>query len=105
MLGPARIDGVDVGKYRINAFACGECGYTMHDVAIQMDHRLCRGEGPGIHLVICGAETGPGKRPFKDEWALDLRDQCKAAGTPFFFKKDGAGKPALCGVEYHEWII
>jgi protein gp37 len=59
--------------------------------------------GQILNLVICGAETGPGKRPFKDEWALDLRNQCKAAGTPFFFKKDGSGKPTLCGVEYHEW--
>jgi protein gp37 len=60
--------------------------------------------GQMFNLVICGAETGPGKRPFKDEWALDLRDQCKSAGTPFFFKKDGAGKPTLCGVKYHEWV-
>jgi protein gp37 len=60
--------------------------------------------GQILNLVICGAETGPGKRPFKDEWALDLRDQCKTAGTPFFFKKDGSGKPTLCGVEYHEWV-
>jgi protein gp37 len=57
-----------------------------------------------LDWVVCGAETGPGKRPFKDEWALDLRDQCNAASVPFFFKKDGAGKPALCGVEYHEWV-
>jgi protein gp37 len=104
MLGPVRIDNVDIGKYMINAFACEDCGYTMHDIATQMDHKLCGGNGPGIHLAICGSETGPGKRQFKDEWALDLRNQCKAAGTPFFFKKDGAGKPTLCGVEYHEWI-
>jgi protein gp37 len=104
MLGPVRIDSVDIGKYRINAFACEECGYTMHDVATQMDHRLCGGNGPGIHLVICGAETGHGKRTFMDKWAIDLRDQCKTAGTPFFFKKDGNGKPTLRGVEYHEWI-
>ena len=58
---------------------------------------------PRLDIAICGAETGPGKRPFRDEWALDLRDQCRATGTPFFFKKDGAGKPTLCGVEYHEW--
>jgi protein gp37 len=58
----------------------------------------------GIDLVICGAETGPKKRPFKDEWALDIRDQCKTTGTPFFFKKDGDGNGTLCGVEYHEWI-
>ena len=59
---------------------------------------------PRLDLIICGSETGPGKRPFKDEWALDLRDQCKASGTPFFFKKDGNGNGALCGIEYHEWI-
>jgi protein gp37 len=53
--------------------------------------------------VICGAETGPRKRPFKNEWALDLRDQCRAAGVPFFFKQDGDGNKTLCGVEYHEW--
>lgn len=58
----------------------------------------------GLDLVICGAETGPGKRRFDDEWASDLRDQCKEAGVPFFFKKDGAGNRTLCGVEYHEWI-
>jgi protein gp37 len=58
----------------------------------------------GLDLVICGAETGPGKRPFRDEWALDLRDQCRDASTPFFFKKDGQGNPTLCGVEYREWI-
>jgi protein gp37 len=58
----------------------------------------------GLDLAICGAETGPGKRNFKDEWALDLRDQCKIAGVPYFFKKDGSGNGSLCGVEYHEWI-
>jgi len=40
-------------------------------------------------LVICGAETGPGARPMKLEWARDLRDQCKEANVPFFFKKAG----------------
>lgn len=40
-----------------------------------------------LDWVICGAETGPGARPMKLEWARDLRDQCKAAGVPFFFKK------------------
>jgi protein gp37 len=58
----------------------------------------------GLDLAICGAETGPGKRNFKDEWALDLRDQCKIAGVPYFFKKDGSGNGSLCGVEYQEWI-
>jgi protein gp37 len=74
-----------------------ECPMHLH----HHHDNLCRN---GIDLVICGAETGPKKRPFKDEWAMDLLDQCKAAGTPFFFKKDGNGNGTLCGVEYHEWI-
>jgi protein gp37 len=39
--------------------------------------------------VICGAETGPGARPMHPEWARSLRDQCQAAGVPFFFKQWG----------------
>jgi len=45
-----------------------------------------------IDWVICGAETGPGKRPFETEWASYLYAQCYKAEIPFFFKKDGAGK-------------
>jgi protein gp37 len=41
-----------------------------------------------LHWVICGAETGPGKRPMDLEWAYDLQRQCGDAGVPFFFKKD-----------------
>ena len=42
-----------------------------------------------VDWVICGGETGPGARPMELSWARDLRDQCKAAGVPFFFKKVG----------------
>ena len=45
-----------------------------------------------IDWVICGGETGPGARPMELAWARDLRDQCKAAGVPFFFKKVGGGR-------------
>ena len=39
--------------------------------------------------VICGGETGPGARPIHPDWVRSLRDQCQAAGTPFFFKSWG----------------
>lgn len=45
----------------------------------------------GIDWVICGAETGPGKRPMKLQWAIDLHEQCEQAGVPYFFKKDSSG--------------
>lgn len=44
-------------------------------------------EGHGINWVIVGGESGPKKRPFNPDWARSIRDQCKAAGVPFFFKQ------------------
>jgi protein gp37 len=44
---------------------------------------------PFISWVICGGESGPGARPMHPEWARSLRDQCQAAGVPFFFKQWG----------------
>jgi protein gp37 len=43
----------------------------------------------GIHWVIVGGESGPGARPMQEAWALDMRDQCLAASTAFFFKQWG----------------
>lgn len=43
----------------------------------------------GIHWVIAGGESGPGARPMHPDWARSLRDQCSAAGVPFFFKQWG----------------
>ena len=42
---------------------------------------------PWPDWVIWGPETGPGKRPFKPEWAERTYKQCKAAGVPFFDKR------------------
>jgi protein gp37 len=50
---------------------------------------------PMLDWVICGAETGPGKRFMKNEWAIDLKNQCVNAGVPFFFKKDSHGNHVL----------
>lgn len=51
-----------------------------------------------IHWVICGGESGPGARPMHPDWARSLRDQCAAAGVPFFFKQWGEWAPAAYGV-------
>jgi len=45
--------------------------------------------GSEIAWVICGGETGPHARPFSLDWARSLRDQCAAAGIPFFMKQGG----------------
>src|SRR6185312_15743750 len=46
-----------------------------------------------IDLVIVGGESGPGARPMHPDWARSLRDQCQAAGVPFFFKQWGEWFP------------
>ncbi len=39
--------------------------------------------------VIVGGESGPGARPMHPGWAREVRNQCKEAGVPFFFKQWG----------------
>lgn len=48
-----------------------------------------------LDWVICGGESGPGARPMHPDWARGLRDQCAAAGVPFFFKQWGEYLPAM----------
>lgn len=45
---------------------------------------------PGLDWVIVGGETGPGARPMHPDWVRKVRDDCQAAGVPFFFKGWGA---------------
>jgi protein gp37 len=47
-----------------------------------------------IHWVICGGESGPKARPMHPEWARSIRNQCRAAGVPFFFKQWGEWVPS-----------
>lgn len=41
----------------------------------------------GPDWFICGGESGGGARPMHPDWARQVRDQCKAAGVPFFMKQ------------------
>lgn len=43
----------------------------------------------GIDWAIVGGESGPGARPIRKEWVLDIRDQCEQQGVHFFFKQWG----------------
>lgn len=70
----------------------------------------------GIHWVIVGGESGAGTflrngrrvpiaRPTHPVWVRSIRDQCTAAGVPFFFKQWGHYEydPRTFGSET-EWI-
>lgn len=47
-----------------------------------------------VDWVIVGGESGPKARPMEPGWARSIRDQCVAAGVPFFFKQWGEWRPA-----------
>lgn len=42
-----------------------------------------------IDWAIVGGESGPGARPAHPGWFRKVRDDCVAAGIPFFFKQHG----------------
>lgn len=42
-----------------------------------------------LDWVIAGGESGPHARPAHPDWFRGVRDQCQAAGVPFFFKQHG----------------
>lgn len=47
--------------------------------------------------VIVGGESGHGARPMHPDWPRAIRDQCVAAGVPFFFKQWGEWQNGSCG--------
>ena len=51
----------------------------------------------GISWVIVGGESGPGARAMKKEWVISVRDQCRRAGVPFFFKQWGGVRKKAAG--------
>jgi protein gp37 len=50
---------------------------------------LCERIANQIKWVIVGGESGAGAREMKLEWAVDLIEQCKAAGVAVHFKQTG----------------
>jgi protein gp37 len=73
------------------------------------------GDAPWLDWVICGGESEHGARPMLPDWARSLRDQCQAAGVPFFFKQWGkhytkafsmtTGKPVFRQfTDYQHWL-
>ena len=61
----------------------------------------------GIAWVIVGGESGPGARPMKEEWVLEVKRRCRQAETAFFFKQWGGTNKKktgrlLCGRAYDE---
>jgi protein gp37 len=51
----------------------------------------------GIDWAIVGGESGPGARAVNAGWVTEIRDQCRRAGVPFFFKQWGGVQKKKAG--------
>ena len=49
----------------------------------------------GIHWVVAGGESGPDWRPMDRQWVRQLRDKCRSAGVPFYFKQSNGLYPGM----------
>lgn len=58
-----------------------------------------------LDWVVVGGESGPKARPMHPDWARSLRDQCVAAGVPFFFKQWGRFEYADTGDPRDGWTV
>lgn len=51
----------------------------------------------GIDWVIVGGESGRTPRPIKEEWVIDIKEQCKKADVAFYFKQWGGTNKKKAG--------
>lgn len=76
-----------IGPVR-NGGYCHDCG-----THASVDGRCCCATKGSLDWWIVGGESGHHARPMHPQWARDIRDQCVAAGVPFFFKQWGEWLP------------
>jgi protein gp37 len=85
LLGPIDLTNVRIDNEeelsKVNALT-GDEGRTLRRIG-----------GPQLDWVIAGGESGHDARPMHPAWPRALRDQCAAAGVPFFFKQWGEWHP------------
>ncbi len=58
---------------------------------------------PYVDWIICGGESGPKARPMDPDWARSVRDQCAAAGVPFFMKQMSKKAPIPEDLAIRQW--
>lgn len=58
-----------------------------------------------IDWVIVGGESGPESRLLQQDWARDIKEQCRANSVPFFFKQWGGVNKKKNGrqLDGHTW--
>lgn len=118
MLGPVNLDpwlkrvdvcsgGCEAENVPQDEDRCPECGREGTIISVwgdeQLDHirtgeryseaKYAGEDGPPIHWIIVGGESGPGARQMDLDWARTIRDQCALADVSYFFKQVSAVRP------------
>jgi len=89
---------VETGRYRSRIDALRSTGAAVRFLSLEPLLGPLRGlDLSDIDWVIVGGESGPGARPLETEWVTDLRDQCRHAEVPFFFKQWGGRNKKKAG--------
>jgi protein gp37 len=81
LLGPIDLRNLRLGNGPVIDALCGDVKSSKGEI-----YAACPGS---VSWVVAGGESGAGARPMHPDWARALRDQCSAAGVPFFFKQWG----------------
>jgi len=74
----SRIDNLRKTKARVKFLSCEPLLSSLPDLNLD-----------SIDWVIVGGESGRTPRPIKEEWVLDIKEQCEKTGTAFYFKQWG----------------
>jgi hypothetical protein len=91
---------IDIAEYLLPPMRVSQAGIPLtqrkpinEETAVALAHvgraAIKRHGGAFIDWVSAGGESGPQARPMHPDWVRSLRDQCVAAGVPFFFKQWG----------------
>lgn len=73
----------------------------------ERESALSKDHTASVDWVIAGAESGPGARPAQIEWFRSIKDQCVAAGVPFFLKQFADAKGHKIGtpeLDGQQWM-
>ena len=98
------LDAIDIEHHLSPNPVCDGCGWVGPSETEGSDHvRNAMEPGdspercgtwrmpPSLDWVVAGSESGQGRRPSDPDWFRSLRDQCVAAGVPYFLKQMDVG--------------
>jgi protein gp37 len=100
-------DNIDLERFLIQSNSWSQIFISFEPLLEKLDRNMLQHVMYShCNYAIAGAETGNQRRPFEENWALDILKIARKNDIPFFFKKqfkDGEWTNKLDGKEYLEF--